>query len=362
MTDERVGKTLGYSSGKCLQLALRQIQSRDHFVVDAFFHEGTDQLVVHALLDSVHAIQVSSQYGHSVGAVQNPDLTGTVRSHVVSPDHVQANLVERKLFSKTLVAFDNPQVEDLSGVQELVLVAQLFSQSRDFVAGVAGYDTVNQSVQEVVAIFDPSGKIGAQVPLFSQAEHNLLQVVAVAVDQLARNDHETLVSCAVEGGETLVQKHSQLAGEGGRRSVVITVLSGVCNAGFGGVGDHEAQLRALSQAQVSGKIFIWVNSAADGGDNVLFLDDLAVLDSAQQKGVQAVLVIQHRSQALGDRLNHGNPAVEQVLLVQLVDHPIHEAAQEVAFTELQYFLRQSCNCFRVGQLSFRQCCHLGSAS
>ncbi|MNF13611.1 hypothetical protein D3C80_2155140 [compost metagenome] len=52
-----------------------------------------------------------------------------------------------------------------------------------------------------------------------------------------------------------------------------------------------------------------------------------------------------------DRLNNCNAAVEQVVLVKLVNHPIYESAQKVTFSELQHLLRQSCNGFGALKLS-----------
>ena len=81
-------------------------------------------------------------------------------------------------------------------------------------------------------------------------------------------------------------------------------------------------------------MFVWVEAAADGGDEASGLDGLAVLDAAEEDGVEAVLLVERGDLTGGEWLDDGDAATEEAALVEDVDHPVGKGAEEVAFAEL----------------------------
>ena len=53
--------------------------------------------------------------------------------------------------------------------------------------------------------------------------------------------------------------------------------------------------------------------------------------------VEASLGIDHVAHALFQRLDDADCSVETVVFIHPVDHPVHEGAEEVPLSELQYF-------------------------
>ncbi|MMZ65747.1 hypothetical protein D1872_281750 [compost metagenome] len=60
------------------------------------------------------------------------------------------------------------------------------------------------------------------------------------------------------------------------------------------------------------------------------------MDAVQEHGVKIVLLGQHASQAVLQRLNQYRAPLKQSLLVHLLQLPIHKGAHEVAFAELNH--------------------------
>ena len=73
---------------------------------------------------------------------------------------IQAGLADGEFIAHAGGAFNDPQMEQLTGIQHVVHVTQI----NVFTPGIAGNNAVNKGIAENVFLFYPSGKIVAQIP------------------------------------------------------------------------------------------------------------------------------------------------------------------------------------------------------
>lgn len=88
----------------------------------------------------------------------------------------------------------------------------------------------------------------AAVPIHSIAQHQRLQRLAVIIDQLAGNNHPSLVGRTGEMLVTLKQQTGQFRRITDRRRVVKPIPGMVADARLGGVGEDKPHLRVMRQA------------------------------------------------------------------------------------------------------------------
>jgi len=135
------------------------------------------------------------------------------------------------------------------------------------------------------------------------------------------------------------------------RTVFIAIGVVHRNAGFGGVGHHELQLWLMRQRQVVVKRLTQIDLALHALDLAVFLDRLAgLVQAADQGGVDAALHVQQRHVSGGCRAHDGHTGVQAAALVQQIDLPVDEAAQEVALAELDDADGQGEGCFAMDVL------------
>ena len=96
------------------------------------------------------------------------------------------------------------------------------------------------------------------------AEDARPQLVAVSIDQLAGQENEPLGRVAIEPGKPLGEERGDLGGKRCRTPTRRPRLVQVGDAGLGGVGDHEAQVRLRGSGEEGVPIPVRIDAAADG--------------------------------------------------------------------------------------------------
>jgi len=186
---------------------------------------------------------IGCQHAHGMGPVEDADLAGAVEAHVVGPHHIQACLVERQfILVEVLVAFDDPQMKNLSRIEQVVLIPQLFADCLGFGFRIPGNNAVDQRVAEIARFVEPVHKACLQIPFLCILLDDALQVVAVLVDEFTGDDDQAFVQSSLEGLVAFVEKGAYLGGEGDLRLVGQLVTAVVADARLGGVGDDEAEI------------------------------------------------------------------------------------------------------------------------
>jgi len=154
-------------------------------------------------------------------------------------------------------------------------------------------------------------------------EDALLQVVAVVLDELARDEDEA-------GEPRRLARLDEPQHLGRERIRALDVL----DARLGRVGDDEPERRQRRVLlDVRGQVH-----ALDARDLLDRLDLLAVHEAPEARVVAAAAVVEDlrgHAQLVADGLDDLDRAVEPGGIVHLLNHPVNEAAQEVALAELQ---------------------------
>ena len=287
-----------------------------------------------------------------------------VRSLGLHEEHVQAGLVGGELFGQlaqreVLGGLDDPQVEDFGLHYEVVGIADLLLDLSNLLAGEARHDAVNECGAHVAVFREPCLElliVGAEIifPQLNVLINALLQVVSVQEDQLARHDDKTLRLVALEGLEAAVEQLGQLAWIGRGRRVGKLAIRVESNAGFGRVGDDEADFRLVGQGHEGGVLRIGVQGAADAVYARQGVHSLAVQASLQIDVIEAVLAVEPFYHTLLDGLHDYDTAVEVGLLVHVVDDPVYKRAEEVTFAKLD----DSFGCCALGSRQLVQCFHI----
>ena len=143
----------------------------------------------------------------------------------------------------------------------------------------------------------------------------LLQLLAVCINQLAGEEGDAGLSCK----EALVKKKGYFGREGDGRLLVRRAGGIVGDSCLRCVGCHVLELIGAGN---SADLFpvcsvIRVVAGIHAGDDALAVDLFAVLGAAKIEGIEALLIIDHHSQSLGDGLNEGNLAVLPAVIIFL---------------------------------------------
>ena len=197
------------------------------------------------------------------------------------------------------------------------------SFSMYFWSAASGDDAVHERRAEHALVHDVLGESGIRL-VRKMLEDARLEVVAVVLDELARNEDESREL----GREAGPEETQHLRGEG--------VLSlNVLDPRLRRVGDHEAQRRKR-------RVLLDVRRDVHPGygrDLLDLLDRLAADDAPEARVVLPAAVVEYlrRDRKLvADGLYDLDLAVEPGPVVHLLDHPVDEAPEEVALPELQY--------------------------
>ena len=164
MLDIRVGKTVADRGCESLQIFSRKIKGWNYFVIDDVVHKIPNDVIFHKVHNNVVACQISGQNSRRVGTVQNAYFPFLVRADIVSPYDVSVGFMYGEYISPFFPAFDDPEVEQFAGVDQVVLIAQLFFELSRLIPGISGNDPVNQGAGEMVGLLDPENESFSQLP------------------------------------------------------------------------------------------------------------------------------------------------------------------------------------------------------
>ena len=274
-----------------------------------------------------------------MGAVEDANLALFVGGHVRHHRAVQTGGLEGQLLLQPCRAFDVPNAEDLAHIQQGVGIAVLLLQTGNLlrVTDAAGNNPVHQRGAEGAVLIDVLAEVLAESPLVNVLVHTAQQLLAVVVDQLAGEDHQSGAACV----KALQQNLSQLAGEGAGRSVCKLAGGVVDNACLGGVGHDVFQILGTGKLHHGVKVsaLIGVQAAGDAGDDPLAVNLLAVLPASEVQRVKSLLLVNQGGQSGCDGLYQNALAVPAHTLVGDIEPVVHEGSQEVALAKLHDLLR-----------------------
>ena len=94
----------------------------------------------------------------------------------------------------------------------------------------------------------------------------------------------------------------------------------------------------MRQREITLEVIIRRKTALDALDDALIFAGLAVNLTAENQGIQTVLLVEHGNHAAFNRLNDYDAGIHTGFFICHVDHPVAESAQEAAFTELNHAL------------------------
>ena len=268
--------------------------------------------------------------------VEDTHLALLIRRHIVHHLDGKPCLFKGKLIPDRLGSFDDPRGKNLSGVDELILITQLLPETGRIGLRRTGDDPVHQRGAEDVLFLQPGGEFVLQCPklyVFVDATPEFLPVV---VNELTGEDDDS----GKPQLPALPQKDRELCGEGGRRRIVRFAGRIESDPRFRRIGDHETEYRVACAVQEFFPVALGIQAPGRGGDYSLPFHGLSVFASAQNQGIEAVLlgkaVRRFRVTAAG--LNQNHLAVETGLLVHQVNEMVGECPQKVPFSKLYHTL------------------------
>ena len=178
----------------------------------------------------------------------------------------------------------------------------------------------------MVFFLDPFHKGRPQIPQLRIAQHDLLQLVAVAFDQLAGQQNKARQPLL----KAAVQQRSQLCGIGSGRRIAKLVSLAKSDACLSGIGYDKTETRIVCQCQIAFIVIIGLDAAGNHVHHLRF----HALYTADNVGIHAILTFQPVAHTLRNRLHHHNTAIKSTAVVELLQHPVHEATQKTTFTKL----------------------------
>ena len=213
MLDVRIREAVLDGFRKFFEFFLRKIQRRDNFFEEKSVEILREDRIVHEVEHDVVSREVSCQHRSGMAAVQDPDLAFLVGLHVICPDHVSSALVDRQNILPFRIAFDDPQIEQLAGIDQVVFVSELFAELRGLFSGIAGDDPVDEGACEFVIVFDPADEFGFKVPFVCVFQNDSLKLRSVVVDKLDRKEQQAFIRIAVKSLKAAVQELGDLSRE-----------------------------------------------------------------------------------------------------------------------------------------------------
>ena len=256
-----VVEALQYGFAVCLQLFLRQVECLEQLVEHHFMDVLAEHLVVASIANDVDAGEVRYRREHGVRAVEKRHFALVVRFLALSDEDVQTGFVSRELsfqFSDRHVLrfLNNPEVENLSLYDEVVVVAHFLLDLGDVLARETRNDTVNEGGADVVVFLKPvfeSLVVSAEIifPELNVLTDAVFEVVSIEEDELAGHENKTFGWVAVECLVAAEEQLHEFARIGRSRSVgelAAVIESDTC---LGRVGDDEADFRLLCERHES---------------------------------------------------------------------------------------------------------------
>ena len=325
MVREGIREALEDALGVFLLLRVGQVHRREDLVEDDLADERVELGVRNALRDLREALLEPEIDHRRVRRVEEAHLARAVGLHVGRVDDVDARLPERQLPLEVEAGrrLDHEEVERFAADEHLVPLAELLLVARGGLGiGTARDDAVDERRAEDAVV--PDVGLERSVRRVGQMlQDALLEIVAVVLDQLARDEDKS----GKPRGVTRLQQAEDL-----RRERVLALH--VLDARLRRIRDDEAERR---QRRVLLEIRREVD-ALHGRDLLDLLHRLAADHAPKARVVLAAARVQdlrRHAQLVANRLDDLHLAVEAGPVVHLLNHPVDETAQEVALAELQ---------------------------
>ena len=236
MVDVGVVKAVDDGSSKGTELFLRQIKGRDYLLEHGLFQEAADRFILHAVSHDVLAAKIRAEDHGGMSAVEDAYLALLIGRHVVHHLNGESRLLEGKLVPDGLRPLNDPGREDLSGVDELVLISQLFPEARRVRLRRAGDNPVHQSRAEDILCFKPRGKAVLQCPELYIFIDAAAEFLAVVIDKLTGEDDDAGKAQL----PALMQEKREFRGESGRRRILRPAGRVKGDPRLRRIGDYEA--------------------------------------------------------------------------------------------------------------------------
>ena len=325
MVREGIREALEDALGVFLLLRVGQVHRREDLVEDDLADERVELGVRNALRDLRKALLEPEIDHRRVRRVEEAHLARAVGLHVGRVDDVDARLPERQLPLEVEAGrrLDHEEVERFAADEHLVPLAELLLVARGGLGiGTARDDAVDERRAEDAVVPDVGLERGVR-RVGQMLQDALLEIVAVVLDQFARDEDKSGKPCGV----TRLQQAEDL-----RRERVLALH--VLDARLRRIRDDEAERR---QRRVLLEIRREVD-ALHGRDLLDLLHRLAADHAPKARVVLAAARVQdlrRHAQLVANRLDDLHLAVEAGPVVHLLNHPVDETAQEVALAELK---------------------------
>ena len=249
-------------------------------------------------------------------------------------------------------------MEELSLHNEVVSIAYLFLNSSDIFAWESRNDAVNEGSAYVVVFLKPlleAFVISCEIifPKLYILADAIFEVVTIEENELARHDDKAFLGVALKSLIAAIEELNEFARVRRGRSVS-ELTSGVeGDTCLGGVRNHKANFRLVSESHESCVLAIRIERTANDVDSLKRVDGFAIQAALQVNVIEAILAIKPFCHTAVNRLNNSYRGVEIGLLVHVPDNPIYECAEEITFAKLNDFLGSDC----LGGGQFVKCFH-----
>ena len=315
MTNKWILESLQNAVCKGGHFLFRQGDCWFDFLKNKLLDKGANFLVVQCLANGIDTAKVGNGHHCCVGAVQNFYLALLVRCDVICKDNVQAGFVGRQFALDELVLFEYPKVENFPFDNIVIHKARLLPNLLNGVAWVTGDNAVYKCVGKVVGVVKPIDKRPVHFADFRKLVKHLFERLTVVVNQFARDDCKAFGHIPTKVVVSLLQKGQKFTWEGCWTMGKIYVVGIQNDACFGGVGNNNFQIFAVSVTKVLLVVFVRVDKVVQDIDDLTRLHHLALVDTLQTKGVQAILLGKVQNSAHWHRLNNNHATTKDIFIV-----------------------------------------------
>ena len=144
--------------------------------------------------------------------VQEGDLPLVVRSLAWYEKHIESGLVCRELGRDRFRSLNNPEVEDLTFDDKLVIVSYALVYLTDGIFRISRHDAVNKRAIDATCLLEPCLETFFKVPKLNILMYAFFQMLAIEEDEFAWKDYQTFGRIAIEMSLSMVKKLREFAG------------------------------------------------------------------------------------------------------------------------------------------------------
>ena len=153
-----------------------------------------------------------------MSSVEDTNLAVLVRHYIGNNVNVYTGLLERKPILKTLRSLDDPYTENLTYIDELIVIAVLSLKLLNLlgITNPSRNNPVNKGRAEDIIVVNPILELVLELPLVDVLVYTLLKLFAVVVYKLTGEDNYALLACLI----SLIKNLCELSGEAACGSVL----------------------------------------------------------------------------------------------------------------------------------------------